>query len=436
MLGPLEISRKKAARTANAQPPAWLDELARRPALRDALAAFGREKRWIDEQHLELCRISAPTFQEETRAHWMMDQLKALGWEVRQDRSGNVIALPAPDRGQPLVAVTAHLDTVLAPSTPSDIRLDASGRLLGPGVSDNGVGLAAVLAIARISMAAGLWDGAPALPVLVANVCEEGEGNLNGMRFLCRTPSFSSRVRAWIVLDGPNVDHITAEALACRRFEIALTGPGGHSWSDFGTANPVHAISRAINIFSEALWDNPASQVRSSYNVGWLEGGSTINAIPTSARAKVDLRSEDLARLDELAALLSRSVERAVAIENDRSTAGRVSPKVRETGSRPGGRLDPAAPLLTCFHAVDEHLGIHSHLDCASTDANIPLSLGLHAISIGAGGQGGGAHTPAEWYSPEGRELGLRRILLALVALVEEKVPAPAAPVPVPALPK
>jgi tripeptide aminopeptidase len=151
-----------------------------------------------------------------------------------------------------------------------------------------------------------------------------------------------------------------------------------------------------------------------------VEGGSSINSIAATARAKVDIRSESSAKLGELAALLSACVEQAIDIENGKATAGRITAKIKEIGSRPGGALPPDAPLLNVIRAVDVHLGIRSRLDCASTDANIPLSLGLQAISIGAGGQGGGAHTPAEWFSPEGREFGLRRILLTLHLLLRD----------------
>jgi di/tripeptidase len=228
-----------------------------------------------------------------------------------------------------------------------------------------------------------------------------------------------------VVLDGPSLDHITTRALASRRFEITVTGPGGHSWSDYGVANPVHALSRAIALFTEHTPSNGASP-RSSFNFGFIEGGTSVNSIPTTARAKLDIRSEHGQRIDELAALLTFSLERAIESENDRSPNGRIAAKVREIGSRPGGQLAEGAAILSHVRAVDAHLGIRAHQDCASTDANVPLSLGLHAISIGAGGLGGGAHTPSEWYHPEGRETGLRRVFLLLCLLMRDLDPAAA----------
>jgi di/tripeptidase len=248
-------------------------------------------------------------------------------------------------------------------------------------------------------------------------VGEEGEGNLSGMRYLCRQSTTGSRIQSFLILDGPNTDHITSQALASRRFDVTISGPGGHSWSDYGIANPVHALARAIAYFTEHRLPGNGSP-RSSYNFGIIEGGSSINSIPSQARTKIDIRSESSVKIDEIAALLTAAVERALESENDRATGGKVTAKIKEIGSRPGGRLPDDAPILQYIRAVDAHMGIRSHLDCASTDANIPLSLGLPAISIGAGGQGGGAHTAQEWFHPEGRELGLKRILLTLLLLL------------------
>ncbi|PYT14410.1 MAG: peptidase [Acidobacteria bacterium] len=390
-------------------------DLAALPAVRSCLDWFRRERAWVNEQHVKLCRIPAPTFFEQKRAEWMAERFRALGWETRLDRAGNLVASRPGRRDSVSVAVTAHLDTVLAPRLADEIKVTSDGRLLGPGVSDNGAGLAALLAIAAAWSAELPLEGTPLAPLLVANVGEEGEGNLSGMRYLCR-PSNGARLRAFLVLDGPSTDRVTCRALASRRFDVTFTGPGGHSWSDYGIGNPVHALSRAVTLFTDQApnGDGP----RSSYNFGLIEGGSSINSIPSGARAKVDLRSESTDRIEQMAALLSSSVERALEAENGRSAGGRLTARVKEIGSRPGGGLSDDAPILECLRAVDAHLGIRSHLDCSSTDANIPLSLGLPAVSIGAGGQGGGAHTAAEWFQPDGRELGLRRILLAMSLLL------------------
>lgn len=398
-----------------------IDELAQSRGVRECLQWFTREKQWITEQQLQLSRIPAPTFLEERRAAWMASQFRALGCDVETDRAGNVIARPGGNTAGPFVALTAHLDTVLFPRTPEEITVDPDGGLRGPGVSDNGAGLAALLAVAGAIKSSPALEDQHARLLLIANIGEEGEGNLSGMRHICEYSPLGADIKAFIVLDGPATDHITCQALESRRFEVSFAGPGGHSWSDYGIGNPVHALGRLIALFSEQeLNGEPDGGTRASYNFGMIEGGSSINSIPSLARAKLDIRSENNERVDGLVSHLTACVEEALAIENERASSGKVSAKVREIGSRPGGRLPEDASILAYLRAVDSYLGIRARLDCASTDANIPLSMGLQALSIGAGGQGGGAHTAAEWYHPEGRDLGLKRIFLTLCLLMRD----------------
>lgn len=404
------VQHERLAKSSKDRLVAAVSELAATPAIRDCLQWLQREKQWINDRHLQLCRVAAPTFFEQKRAEWMLEQFRSLGLEAQVDRAGNVIAYSKLEPAGSLIALTAHLDTVLSPRNVEEISVTPDGTFHGPGVSDNGAGLAALLAIA----AAFRSCSATTPPMMfVANVGEEGEGNLSGMRYLCKQSPLGQRIRSFLILDGPNTDHITWQALASRRFDVTINGPGGHSWSDYGIGNPVHAISRAISLFSDK-GQNGSSSPRTSFNFGVVEGGSSINSIPSSARAKVDIRSESPHRINELAGVLTACVEKALEVENDRATNGKVTGKIKEIGSRPGGQLPDDAYILSVMRAVDTHLGIRARLDCASTDANIPLSLGLPAVSIGAGGQGGGAHTPSEWFHPDGREFGLRRILLAL----------------------
>jgi tripeptide aminopeptidase len=397
---------------ANATTGLTLSELTEHRGIRDCLQWFTREKQWINEMHLQLCRVPAPTFLEQERAAWLLEQVRAFGWSAFIDRAGNVIAVAG---DAPYVALTAHLDTVIAPRGKDDISVDADGRFRGPGVSDNGAGLAALLAVARS------WTLAKDLPdlprglVLVANVGEEGEGNLRGMRHLCQDSRLARRVDSFLVVDGANTDHITTRGLGSRRFEVAFTGPGGHSWSDFGVGNPLHALCRAVALFSETRLDGVP---KSAFNVGLIEGGSSVNAIPQAARAKVDIRSESNQKLDDLVDLLTGAVDRARDTENQRAVGGRVTAKLKEIGARPAAALPENAAILQYLRAVDSHLGIRSHVDTSSTDANIPLSLGIPAVAIGAGGIGGGAHTTQEWFRPEGRDLGLKRIFLTLMLLM------------------
>jgi tripeptide aminopeptidase len=397
---------------SNALTAVNLSELTEHRGVRECLQWFTREKQWINEIHLQLCRIPAPTFLEQERAAWFAEQFRGMGWNASIDRAGNVLAS---EGDGPYVAVTAHLDTVIAPRSKDDIKAGADGRFYGPGVSDNGAGLAALLAIARV------WKSCASLPefpnclLLAANVGEEGEGNLAGMRQICKQVTGPRRIDAFLVVDGANTDHVTTRGLGSRRFEVAFTGPGGHSWSDYGLANPLHALCRAVALFTETRLDGGP---KSAVNVGLIEGGSSVNAIAQTARAKVDIRSENNARMDELVELLSSAAERARDVENQKALTGRVQVKLREIGSRPAAALPDQAAILQYIRAVDAHLGVRSHLDTSSTDANIPLSLGIPAISIGAGGIGGGAHTTQEWYRPEARDLGLKRIFLTLLLLL------------------
>ena len=417
-------TKNAAAQNGSSSPAKLVSELASQPPVRECLQWFAREKQWINEQHLQLCRIAAPTFFEQRRAEWMAGQFRDLGCEARIDRAGNIIAFTGHETEGPFIAVTAHLDTVLAPRSPDEITFGSDGRMMGPGVSDNGAGLAALLAIARAVQTCPATDLNIHSLLLVANVGEEGEGNLSGMRYLCRQSPLGPKIAGFIVLDGPNMDHITSQALASRRFDVTITGPGGHSWSDYGVANPVHALARAIALFTDNRTTFSGTP-RSSFNFGILEGGSSINSIPSHARTKLDVRSESSAKLEEISALLTSCVERAIEVENEGANGRKVTAKIREIGARPGGRLSDDASILTYIRAVDAHFGIRSRLDCASTDANIPLSMNLPAVSIGAGGQGGGAHTLQEWFHPEGRELGLKRVLLTAGLLLRELQSAP-----------
>jgi len=227
-----------------------------------------------------------------------------------------------------------------------------------------------------------------------------------------------------IVLDGSSIDHVTTKALASRRVEVVIAGPGGHSWSDFGIPNPINALVRgSVRFINTRVPSNP----RTTYNIGQIEGGTSVNSIPHEARLKVDLRSESEEELIRLESALRDCVAAGIRDEMESSrdrSKGKLEWKLDLLGSRPGGELASNSPLLTNLRAADEFVGNQSRLERASTDANIPLSLGIDAISIGAGGNGGGAHSLQEWYESDGRETGLQRVLLTLLAtsgVAEEK---------------
>jgi acetylornithine deacetylase/succinyl-diaminopimelate desuccinylase-like protein len=258
--------------------------------------------------------------------------------------------------------------------------------------------------------------------LFVGNVGEEGEGDLRGIRYLYGKSQWREQIVANVVLDGAGSDVVVTRALGSRRFQVTIDGPGGHSWTDAGTPNPIAALSRAIGMLDRM--DLPLSP-RTTLNVGTIEGGSAINSIPEQATARFDLRSLDAEELIRLEVALHRAIEDAVFEANERveSRPGvRPAPSLRfeilRIGDRPAAGLPQCSPILDALCAVDRHLGIRTEERVASTDANIPLSLGIPAVSIGAGGNGGGIHTRAEWYDSTGRELALKRILLLLLAIL------------------
>ncbi|MGA2812323.1 MAG: M20/M25/M40 family metallo-hydrolase [Candidatus Acidiferrum sp.] len=376
-----------------------------------------------NETQIRLTEIPAPSFQEAARAAAVKALFEQAGFHAEIDQTGNVIAKlagasPSANAGnnktngdhRDTVMLSAHLDTVFPAGTEVKVHRE-NDRWLAPGISDNGTGLAALVAVARAVQAAHLK---PQLNLLfVANVGEEGEGNLRGMRALI--DAYGAHLRAVIVLDGSSTDHVTTKALASRRMEAVITGPGGHSWSDFGMPNPINALVRgSVRFIATKV---PASP-RTTFNLGQIEGGTSINSIPYEARLKVDIRSESEQELARLESVLRECIAAGVRDEMDNSrdrTRGKLEFKVELLGSRPGGELRADSPLLAALRLADEYLGNPSRPERSSTDANIPLSLGIDAISIGAGGNGGGAHSLQEWYDPAGREIGLQRALLTLL---------------------
>jgi acetylornithine deacetylase/succinyl-diaminopimelate desuccinylase-like protein len=391
--------------------------LAGSPEVRAAFDRFRAQESQFALWQMDATRVAAPPFGETARGAWLAERFRELGLkDVRIDEVGNVFGV-RPGYGSRFVSLSAHIDTVFPATTPLNVRQQGS-RLFGPGVSDNGAGIAAMLAVIGVLASTKI---AHALPfVFIGNVGEEGEGDLRGMRHVFATPRWRDEIAYSVIVDGAGSDTVVAEALGSRRFEVIVRGPGGHSWSDFGTPNPIIALSRAVEIFSQT--QVPASP-KTTFNVGVIRGGTSVNSIPESASMRVDLRSTSTAEIDRLERSLRLALEQAVALEN--RTAAQpavrrqqvVQSEVIEIGNRPAGELPQDARLLKVIRAVDAQLGNTAQVQRASTDANIPLSLGREAIAIGGGGSGGGAHTLQEWFDCNGRDLGLRRILLTLLTL-------------------
>jgi tripeptide aminopeptidase len=395
-----------SARTADDS----IAKLAQDPACARALAWIASNSDWITGQQIRLAEIPAPEFHEAARGQFLQKLFEAAGLPVHTDSTGNVIAERA-GADPAAILLVAHLDTVFPAGT--DLRVKRDGtRLLGPGISDNAAGLAALAGLACALAESAIRTTKTIL--LVGDVGEEGEGNLRGIRALVE--SHGPRIAAVIAVDGPSADYIATQAIASRRLEVTVTGPGGHSWSDFGAPNPITALSRGIVRFSSIR--HPKGP-RSTFNFGAIEGGTTVNSIPARVTVKVDLRSEDANELARLEATLRTAMQTGVRDEISAVSAATdaLLVKFHSLGERPSGKLPNNSPLLATIRDVDLFLGISPRLESSSTDANIPLSLGIPAVALGAGGTGGGSHTLAEWYDPTGRALGLQRLFLIAVAL-------------------
>ena len=404
---PVRYSQARQTSRTSSKP-----QLGENPQVRRALAWFVPNLNWINNQQIRLTEIPAPPFQEAARGAALKDLLTAAGLNVQMDPTGNVIGELPGQKENEIVTLSAHLDTVFPPGTDVKVRHDGA-HLLAPGISDNGTGLTAIVAIARAIQEAHIKPERTIL--FVANVGEEGEGNLRGIRALVE--AYRSKLKAMIVLDGAGTDYVTTIALASRRLEVEISGPGGHSWSDFGMPNPINALIRgSVRFINTKVPATP----RTTFNLGQIEGGTSVNSIPYEAHLKVDVRSESEDELGKLESAFRECMAAGVRDEMESSrdrSRGRLEWKVSVIGSRPGGELAATSPLLASLRAADVIVENESRIERSSTDANIPLSLGIDAISIGAGGNGGGAHSLLEWYDPAGRELGLQRALLTLLGV-------------------
>lgn len=412
-----------------------ITQLAGQTPVHRAFQWFHLQEPKLRDWHRHIASIPAPPFGEAARAQWLTEQFTLVGLSnVHIDACGNALGWlrgttnPEASIGDaaafhPCTLLSAHLDTVF-PAEAIGLPVQEDSRLLCPGASDNCAGIIAVLAIAAAMQAAGLQSRGDIL--FAGNVGEEGEGNLRGMRYLFTESPFAPRIRSAIILDGAGTESVVTQALGSKRFRITITGPGGHSWTDAGIPNPIVVLAGAVSFLGRMQL--PTSP-RTTWNVGHIEGGTAINAIPHSAQARIDTRSTDPALLIELEQTIHRAVERAVAEANRAAAeipgilhAQPLQFRIESIGERPAAILPEDAEILLSLRGVDRHLGIRSQPRVASTDANIPLSLGIPAVSIGSGGTGGGIHTRQEWFDATGRDLALRRILLLLLALAQAEI--------------
>jgi len=382
-------------------------------ALADARARLAADDADIVRTQIAVTEIPAPTGDEAARAAWVARRLRAFGVaDVRIDAAGNVIGRRAGATRAAPVVLCAHLDTVFPHDVP--VRVERAGaRLVGPGIGDNGRGLAVMLALAAAIDGRSVRTRRPI--EFLATVGEEGAGDLRGAKRYfadCAPPA------AVIVIDGAGDERIVHRALGSRRFRVAFAGPGGHSWIAFGVPNPVHAAAAcAARLAAVPLPDDP----RATLSVTRVGGGMSVNAIPKEGWLEVDVRCADAGVLDALTRAVDRASRYALAEENERRAEGTppLTMTVDVIGDRPCGEVAPDDPLVRAARQATCLVGRVPELTVASTDANVPIGLGVPAIAIGAGGRGGDAHTPREWFDNTNGATGVARALTIAVAAAD-----------------
>lgn len=385
------------------------------PRLKQALAAIDRDHDRLISEIIALTEIPAPPFKEEARAAAYLEMLRMAGLtSVERDAEGNVMGLRKGTAGGPLLAVAAHLDTVFPEGTPVKVTREGT-RLSAPGIGDDTRALAVLLAIVRAAEAAGLQTRSDIL--FIGNVGEEGPGDLRGMKYLFTKGPYKDRIGTFISIDGAGGgSDITHGGVGSKRYRVAFKGPGGHSYGAFGIVNPAYALGGALQRF--ARLEVPATP-KTTYSVGVVGGGTSVNSIPFESWMEIDMRSESrdaLARLErDFLALVQESVDVENATRS--TTQGRVTVELKLIGDRPSGETPRSSPLVQTAASVVRAMGMQPTFGFSSTDSNIPISLGIPAITIDSGGLGGRAHALDEWIDVE-KSSSVRGIQSALVLIL------------------
>jgi tripeptide aminopeptidase len=361
---------------------------------------------------IELTEIPAPPFQEQVRGQRFKEMLIASGLtDVVVDEVGNVIGRRAGQKGKRTIVLSAHLDTVFPADTDVTVRFDGD-RMLAPGIGDNTRGLVTLLAVLRAMEHAELQTDADVW--FVGNVGEEGLGDLGGVKHLFRQGA--DKIDSLIAIDGGRSNRIVFGGVGSHRYRVTYRGPGGHSWAAFGLVNPHHALGRAIAIFDANALRVTEEGEKTSYNIGRIGGGTSINSIPFESWAEIDMRSGDQTKLDQIDAVLRASVQQALREENqDRTNGPKLSVDVERVGTRPAAQGNADTPLVQRSMAATRAFNIEPELRISSTDANLPISKGIPAVTMSRGGRGGKAHSPDEWWSNDKGHIGIQIMLLTLL---------------------
>jgi acetylornithine deacetylase/succinyl-diaminopimelate desuccinylase-like protein len=401
-----------AARAVQAQPSGRVAGLGQQPEVKAALEhARTTEPQTIADQ-IRFCEVPAPPFDEAARGKLLREAFTRLGLEnVRTDAAGNVAGERRGAAQRPHLMIAAHLDTVFPADT--NVKVSRNGPVLrGPGIADNCRGLAVLVAIARSLGASSVRT--PGSITFVANVGEEGLGDLRGMKSLFARPPVP--IDRFVSIDGAgvNVSHI---AVGSHRYRVTFKGPGGHSYGAFGLANPVGALGRAVARLSDV---QVSSQPKTTFTIGRIGGGTSVNSIPFEAWMEVDMRSSNAAALAALDARFQSAVDEAVADENRRwSHPGMITAVKELVGDRPAGETPSSSPIVQTAVAVGRSLGLAPGLSEGSTDANLPISLKIPAVTIGGGGTASNGHALSESFDTTDSWKGTQNALLITIALVQ-----------------
>jgi acetylornithine deacetylase/succinyl-diaminopimelate desuccinylase-like protein len=388
-----------------------VERLAKSKQVKVAFDFIRQQKDSTTMDLITLTEVLAPPFMEDQRGKVFSKMLQEAGVDsIWTDKAGNVIGLRKGTSGEPgYVGVDAHLDVVFPEGT--DVTVKKVGDTLkAPGIGDDTRGLAMLISMLKAMNKAEIKTQKDIL--IVGTVGEEGLGDLRGMKYLFNESGLN--IDSWIAIDGGSLGRISNAGLGSKRYKLTVKGPGGHSWGAFGLANPHHALGKVIDIFSKDAWDYTSGDIpRTSFNVGRIGGGTSVNSIPFESWMEVDMRAIDPMNLDEIEAIFKTSVETAITEYNNSGVHDEVIYELTKIGDRPSGELPPSLPLIQRSMAATQYFGVTPSLGRGSTNINIPVSKGIPSVCIGRGGKGGGAHSLHEWYLND--EPGDESIQLALL---------------------
>lgn len=390
-----------------------VEQILKNPKVKNAMGFIKANDNVTVQDNITLNEIPAPPFGEDDRSLAFAEMMKKLGVDsIWIDEEGNALALRKGTKRDRTVVLDAHLDTVFPEGTDVKVRVNKD-TLFAPGIGDDTRGLSMVLAVLRTLNAYKIKTEADVL--FVGTVGEEGLGDLRGVKYLFREDG--PKIDSWISIDGGELGRVNNKGLGSLRYRVVYKGPGGHSWGAFGLANPHHAAAAGIRHFVEAADKFTSYGARTSYNVGRMGGGTSVNSIPFSSWMEIDMRSHSPARLDSIANIMKEAMQKGLEEQNEIRRRGRpLQLEIEEIGNRPSGELSADLPLIQRAMAVSEYFGVEPRLTRGSTNANIPISKGIPAVTIGRGGTGGWGHSLLEyWVNQEGYK-GVQNALLILLA--------------------